>query len=303
MVVAAALLAAVLGAAGCRGGGLGVEERVEDLPVADGSCPPRRSSAPSRGVGAVPAGAVAVRLCGGRYDPVQEVPEPLTTDLDSLADLVNEQAVGDTSSCPDVGGPDYVLVFSYPGGHVQRADGGLGGCGTIVVGGVAREGAARVLDEVVARFAEQRATTEPPADLDPPSLRCPRYTYPEFPRSLVATGAEMTRAVLCVALGPNAPTIVARVPLPPRDLQVLLDDLAAGVRSSEPCRGSDPSAAARRLDRVGRRGDRADVLRRLPGRHRLRQLRRPRCGGSGDRRAGDSCGGSCWRLVVHNPCG
>jgi hypothetical protein len=172
--------------------------------------------------------------------PVQAVPELLTTGLDSFAELINDLDRNNDTVCTDQGGPDYELVFSYPGGRVQHVAGGLGGCGTITVGSRARDGADVVLDEVTERFEAQRAATAPPADLVPPPLRCPERTSDEPDRSLLATGADMTRAVLCVALEPQAQLVVAEVAVSAAELRVLLDDLAAGVVGDETCTPLDP---------------------------------------------------------------
>lgn len=239
-LVAAAATALLL--AGCGSGG-GESVSAAQVPAGlETGCPAPATALRFAG-GDVPSGATRVRLCPGPpildnhgspvVPDVQGPVDLLTTDVDELVALVNEQDDLDGEQmCSSDSGPELVYWFGYPGGDWRAVQHGSYGCDLLTVGPRAhRLGGAELSLAFAEALLAQRPSTEPPAHV--PAARClPPY---ETPRSALASAdADLASATFCVSPRPDT---VRTAHLPPELLERVDAGLWPGVaeRSRWPC--------------------------------------------------------------------
>src|SRR5205823_901677 len=112
----------------------------------------------------VPEGAVAVHLCGGNGTSFDRPSDPLVTDVDRLADVVNRQpATPLRSVCATDLGVAYVLAFEYADGTIVPVGGDLYGCHQLRVGTSTRKNPERPWSAFIQLLRAQRAATAPPS--------------------------------------------------------------------------------------------------------------------------------------------
>lgn len=153
---------------------LGTDDEATDpaAPATDGSvapvdvpdCPPvQEGPDPMEGVDpnappSVPDGAVAVRLCQGPGTEIDVPDEPLLTDVQGLADLINDlPETGEPEMCTNELGPGYRLVFSYPDGSTFVVSSQQYGCRLNMVGSTYRSDADAPWDGFMERLDQQNA--------------------------------------------------------------------------------------------------------------------------------------------------
>lgn len=197
--------------AGCGGSGAG-SSGLAPLPVGLGTGCPDPSTALRFPEGDLPAGATRVRLCPGppltNYDgtpafvDVQGPADMLTTGVDELVRLVNDQADADGDLvCSSDGGPEVAYWFGYADGDWRAVQHGSYGCDLLRVGHRNR----RLGGDVLAlAFTEallsQRAQAGPPDTT--PAARClaPHKT----PRTALASAdLDVASALRCVSTRPG----------------------------------------------------------------------------------------------------
>ncbi|MBS2939216.1 hypothetical protein KDN32_15855 [Nocardioides sp. J2M5] len=217
-----------------------VQQRVAGDPgvAASMSCDDAATPAPS-----APTGVVAARLCAidnrntSWFGPQDGLHSNLTSLVDLLASLEPLPESTDESPviCTNDGGNAFDLRLALASGEVVSVAGDTGGCSTVTIGGEEVGGS----DEVVATFmdalAEQRLTTEPPADLVDLPLQCGQERPDRDHRlSVLGDPNELVRAVTCWR--PNAVEVGPwrdQRPVPPRLLAKLVDDLSVRSEAQE----------------------------------------------------------------------
>ena len=180
---------------------------------------------------------VAARMCAvdnrttSWFGPQDSLHSGLTPLLELLAGL--EPLPGSTDEeryyCTDDGGVAFDLRLALASGQVVSVPGDTGGCSTVSIDGVEVGGA----DDVVATFmdalAEQRRTSEPPAQQVDLPLACGQDKPDRDHRlSFLGDPVDMVRAVTCWR--PNADEVGPwrdQRPVAPRLLARLVDDIAA----------------------------------------------------------------------------
>jgi hypothetical protein len=111
-------------------------------PAPEGASPDPMDEIDPSAPDAVPPGAQAVRLCQGPGTEIEVPDDPLLTDVQGLADLVNDlPKTGEPEMCTNELGPGYRLVFSYPDGSTFVVSSQQYGCRLNVVGSTYRSDA------------------------------------------------------------------------------------------------------------------------------------------------------------------
>ena len=228
--------------AGCGGSGAG-SSGLAPLPVGLGTGCPEPSTALRFPEGDLPAGATRVRLCPGppltNYDgtaafvDVQGPADLLTTDVDELVTLVNDQADADGDLvCSSDGGPEVAYWFGYGDGDWRAVQHGSYGCDVLRVGHRDRRLGG---DDLALAFTEallaQRAEADPPDTT--PAVRClaPHHT----PRTALARAdLDVASALRCVSTRPGT---VRTATLPAELVAQVNAELWPGVtqRSRQSC--------------------------------------------------------------------
>jgi hypothetical protein len=128
------------------------------------ACPPkppkhRTSDAPGD---QVPEGALLARLCVAGVGTTWQPPaDALTSDVDALVRVVNDQEVlPDSQPCTMELGPAYTLTFQYADGSTVTVQGELFGCRALTVGDATYRGADQVHDRFLG-FLHQQRRAEP----------------------------------------------------------------------------------------------------------------------------------------------
>lgn len=239
-LVAAAATALLV--AGCGSGDAGSVSGARVPAGLETGCPAPTTALRLAG-GDLPSGATRVRLCPGPpildthgspvVPDVQGSVDLLTTDVDELVALVNEQEDLDGEQmCNSDSGPELVYWFGYPGGDWRAVQHGSYGCDLLRVGPrTHRLGGVELSLAFADALLAQRPSSEPPAHV--PVARClPQY---ETPRSALASAdADLDSATWCVSPRPDT---VRTAPLPPELLHQVDAGLWPGVaeRSRWPC--------------------------------------------------------------------
>jgi hypothetical protein len=183
---------------------------------------------------------VAMLVCA---DPDGSMPWTAPADLvtGDLTDLVRalsalERAPDEDYACTRQGGPAYDLLLRFSRDRFARIHGDTGGCGVVTVASGEWFGAQAVLDAALALVERQRASSEPPAAVDPVDLDCNAGQDSGLGRPLSLTGdvADLTKLVSCWQ--PNAdelPPFPPGTEVRPRDVRALAADLAAHAFESK----------------------------------------------------------------------
>ncbi|MFC6342230.1 hypothetical protein ACFP8W_09595, partial [Nocardioides hankookensis] len=176
----------------------------------------------------VPAGAVAVHLCQGTGAGFDTPSDAMVTDVDELADVVNQQ----TPQAPPKGceldlGIGYLLAFEYADGRIVPVGGDLYGCHELRVGTSTRAHPERPWSRFIALLRAQRAQRARLA----PQLRArpacgDQQSDSGTGTSPVARPDEMMVATLCVSYETETDHDPQGVPVSADDLAVLLADRA-----------------------------------------------------------------------------
>ena len=209
-----------------------IERLLGTDPVSVAACPagpgvPLDAEAPSGAPGTVPPGATSARLCLGSGTSFHEPTDALITDVDALADVVDDlDPVDRGRGCTLDLGIGYRLVFGYPEGTAADVTGRLYGCREVTVGDVDLAGADRPWNAFLDALREQRTTTTPPRHVGAPTCRAPRGRQRAL-ISPVALPSEMTEATLCV-LAPRTSKVTHRSRIKKVELRILLADRATG---------------------------------------------------------------------------
>ncbi len=171
----------------------------------------------------IPDGAVSVRLCSRDADSIYLPADALINHVDSVAAVVNGLPPADPKRvCSLELAAGYQLAFAYPDGSSVVAEGGLHGCREVVVNGVERVGADAPWERFRELLREQRASLDPPAEVDASEIDCastargPGTPSVDRPEDLVA-------AVVCYEFEYEQ---WSQVEIPDRDLELLVADLA-----------------------------------------------------------------------------
>lgn len=222
--------------------------------------------------GAIPAGAVAVRLCASStpYARWTSPREPLVTDVGTLIDEINALPATQPRPCPSPspGQPAFDLRFGYPGGRVFSVNGQVGGCDLVTIGSHLYVGARQVLLSYVGGLHEQRARYAPPVGLASEPVRCLSDRGPEA-RSLIVDRRDLRltsgRACSYVDPGPQYP--VAAGPLSTAQLRMISADIAAhatrhpiGGPAVRSCKLSRGPVGVTLITAVDVWGDRIDLV-------------------------------------------
>lgn len=133
---------------------------VPDCPPApEGASPDPMDEIDPSAPDAVPPGAQAVRLCQGPGTEIEVPDDPLLTDVQSLADLVNDLPETEAPEmCTNELGPGYRMVFSYADGSTFVVSSQQYGCRLNVVGSTYRSDADAPWDGFMARLDDQQNT-------------------------------------------------------------------------------------------------------------------------------------------------
>jgi hypothetical protein len=179
---------------------------------------------------------VAMLVCA---DPESSSPWTAPTDLveGDLTDLVDalaglERAPDGDYPCTMQAGPAFDLLLRFSRDRYARIHGDTGTCGVVTVASGEWFGAQGVLDAALALVERQRASSEPPATVEPADLDCNGGQDPGLGRPLSLTGdvADLTRLVSCWQ--PNAdelPPFPPGTEVRPRDVRALAADMAANA--------------------------------------------------------------------------
>lgn len=186
------------------------------------------------------AAPVALLICA---DPDSSVPwtapaELVEGDLNELvAELSGlERAPDEDYACTMQGGPAYDLLLRFSRDRVAQIHGDNGGCGVVSVASGEWFGAPGVLDAALALVEDQRATAEPPADVELVDLDCNAGMETGLGPALSLTGdvADLDRVVSCWQ--PNAdelPPFPPGTEVRPRDVRALAADMSAHAFESK----------------------------------------------------------------------
>ncbi|KQW46071.1 hypothetical protein ASC77_19450 [Nocardioides sp. Root1257] len=207
------------------------------------TCPAPRAQADTD---TVPAGATAVHLCAGSGTGFDAPTDALVTDVDELAGVVNRQplvtAPGQNVCQTDLG-PGYVLAFEYADGSIVPVGGDLYGCHELRVGTSTRGHPERPWSRFIALLRAQRAASRV-APRIPHRPACGDQRF-DTGRGIspVAGPDEMVAATLCVSYQTETEHDPQGVPVPARDLAILLADRAShhDPVSTEDCDPDTPS--------------------------------------------------------------
>lgn len=183
--------------------------------------------------GALPAGAVAVQMCG----PADGMPvpaEPLTRDVATVVEAVDDAGfVAPGTTCTLPWRPTWTLVVQYADGAVIPVHDD-GSCGTFDLGGTEREGSEAVAATFVGALARQRAAQDAPASPATDPLPCDlgittrNWMPPAEPGAL--------HAITVCATDHTTSTVEGSVRPTPGEAAVIAEDFSARAELTGPPR-------------------------------------------------------------------
>lgn len=180
----------------------------------------------------VPAGAIALRICPAGVPELMLIPpnDELTTRLDEVIAKINAlPAGGPDQVCTSEMGPAYRLVFTYRGRTPVVVDGQLYGCRILGSPQRFRNGADKILTELVDRWTKQRAAQGEYAPPPRPNPWCLGGPFVGSVLPVVVTTAVAAHACVYDQAG-SASARVERT-LSAAQFEVVRADLGARVRS------------------------------------------------------------------------
>lgn len=214
---------------------LPTEPKHPTQPPSTAGCPDNlEPDLPAQGV---PAGAIALRICPAGAPELMLIPpnDELTTGLDEVIAKINAlPAGGPDQVCTSEMGPAYRLVFTYRGRTPVVVDGQLYGCRILGSPQRFRNGADKILTELVDRWTKQRAAQGESAPPPRPNPWCLGGPYVGSVMPVAVTNAVAAHA--CVYDQTTSVTARVERTLSAAQFGVVRADLNARVRSvSQTC--------------------------------------------------------------------
>ena len=173
--------------------------------------------------------------------PADLVEGDLTSLVEAMSDL--ERAPERPYDCTFQGGPAYDLLLRFSRDRFARIHGSTGGCGVVTTASGEWFGAQEVLDEAITAVEEQRASSDPPAEVRAQDLSCSRVLTRTGPAlSFTGEPADFVRMVSCWQPNGREPGAWSETIVAPDDVRTLALDITrlttrTGDSADLGCRG------------------------------------------------------------------